>query len=204
MGHPDVYAHLDGYFMEPPTYEHSSSIARSAAAALPAHLDAPESSATREALRDALRGDDAAVALPPALLNLVPRPGEVSFQRGYLGYTAATLQGTLQIKFIDSASEYRRQLDRVEVEFVGTEKVNGSIDDEDDDAAGTSSTNTEPDRIELVYSQKVLWKNDAETDACTSQGTGTSSSSSRSGPPGTMDFEFGLTNDLPHCCHVGS
>lgn len=163
--------------------------------------------------------------MPPVLLNLIPLPGEVSFQHGYLGYTSASIRGTLQLKYIDSASEYRTQLDRVQVEFKGVERVheiNVDNDDTDHERASedavdeatrsgddASSQNVGERQVELVYCEKVLWRHDeaALGGGTTSRGaSGTTSSGSSSGqpPPGALDFQFRLTDDLPHCCHVGS
>ena len=93
--------------MDPPTYENSS-----------------ESTL--------LLGSDGP-APPQALLNLVPDPGEVSFQRGYLGYAASTVQGSLQIKFTASdPAAYRSLVEKVTLEFAGVESIRGNADDDDD------------------------------------------------------------------------
>ena len=160
--------------MDPPTYENSSDKA----------------------------GNKRKSLLPPALLNLVPLPGEVSFQHGFLGFTASSIQGSLQVKFVtpsggrtdtvsnsNGVGEYRASVQRVVVEFSGVERINAD--------ANASSSN----ELELAKERKVVWdrnQNQGEDHASTSDGRG------GSGPPGNIDFEFRLTDDLPHCCHVGS
>lgn len=121
----------------------------------------------------------------PALLNLVPEPGEVSFQQGYLGYSSTSIRGSLQIKFTGQDPSYRTNVDRIEVEFVGTECIQGEGSE----------------HVDLIRDTRVLWKRGTldSVEAGTSDGR-----VSTSGPPGNLDFTFPLTDDLPHCCHIGS
>ncbi|KAK9900422.1 hypothetical protein P389DRAFT_12286 [Cystobasidium minutum MCA 4210] len=169
-----------------------------------------------------LLGSDGAP--PPALLNLVPFQGEVSFQRGYLGYTSSTIQGSLQIKFTSSdPAVYRAHVDKVTVVFAGVESIKS--DDNDDAAAaagmddegashqhahgrqkqqqrgkGHVQGTTQP--LDLIRDCKTLW--DRTTAAAASRdGSSSLATPSTSGPPGNLDISFQLTDDLPHCCHIG-
>lgn len=157
-------------------------------------------------------------AAPPALLNLVPLPGEVTFQRGYLGYTTSTVQGSLQIKFTSSdPAVYRSLVDKVTVEFAGVESVKGEDEDTAVDDDGTShkraqqypqqqqrgkrhaQTSTQP--LDLIRERKTLW--DSKTAVNHHGSSSATATTSSTGPPGNLDFSFQLTDDLPHCCHLG-
>ena len=159
--------------MDPPTYESSSG-----------NKEEGEDGEIRKELK-----------LSPALLNLVPRPREVSFQQGFLGFTASSIQGALQIKFVDPGSSndgnggYRSSIESVVVEFSGVERIIA------DGEEGSS------DEFELARERNVLWSNENTNNH---QSASTSEVSSGSGPPGNIDFDFQLTDDLPHCCHIGS
>ena len=201
----------------PPTYDAASASARRASSGgaesqlLPTTTE--ENSAAingghlPESSSPAPDGDDdggAPSAAPlPALMNLLPRHGEATFQRGYLGYSPSFLEGSLQIKVTsDKPSSYRASIRRITIELVGVERVNGS--------------DLESERIELVREVQTLWERDNDAMAGTAAGTGltddvtasgsngSGSSSSNSGPPSSLDWRLRLTDDLPHCCHIGS
>jgi hypothetical protein len=126
------------------------------------------------------------------LLNLIPQPGEVSFQHGYLGIASTSwIKGLLQLKFTDSS--YRATVSKVVVELLGVERIK-------DASEGPSKSRRESDNmVELIRESKIIWESSQASDVGASTG-----SSSNPGPPGNNDFEFRLTDDLPHCCHVGS
>ena len=133
---------------------------------------------------------DNEVSAPPALLNLIPVSGQASFLQGYLGYSASSIQGSLQLKFpnADSAS-YRSSISKVTVVFSGVECICGS----DNDA------------VELVKEVRTLWEKVTNGDQGTSDGhERVSTAAGGSGPSGNLDFDIRLTDDLPTCCHVGS
>jgi hypothetical protein len=184
--------------MDPPTYESSSENVL---------VEAAETSLVRDGSHEA----------PQALLNLVPAQGEVSFQRGYLGYTASTVQGSLQIKFTSSdPAAYRSLVDKVTIEFAGVESINGELVEADDGDDGhgqlahgkqqqRSRYNSSMQPLDLIRECKTLWERSSTSSARTdSSSSNTSASSSNLGPPGNLDFTFQLTDDLPHCCHLGS
>lgn len=179
--------------MDPPTYESSSA-------------------------STLLLGSDGHGASPQALLNLVPDIGEVSFQRGYLGYSPSIVQGSLQIKFIASdPAAYRSLVEKVTVEFAGVERINDDVDDDgthgqqqqqqhlQSSQRGKEQQHNPRQPLDLIRDCKTLW------DRKTAGGSGFGSSSiaatasgSSTGPPSNLDFVFQLTDDLPHCCHLGS
>lgn len=125
---------------------------------------------------------DNEVSAPPALLNLIPLPGQSSFLDGYLGYSPAKIQGTLQLKFPNEGSSYRSSIDGITVVFAGIERVGSSSND---------------DAIDLIRETKELWRKEASNE-------GSSGGAGGSGPPGSFDFEIAVTPDLPTCCHIGS
>lgn len=155
---------------------------------------------------------------PAALLNLVPLPGEVSFQRGYLGHCASTVQGSLQIKFTSSdPAAYRSTVDRVTVEFAGVESIksednlkDASNDDTSNSQRGKQQQSRQIDTppLDLIRERKTLWDRSSIAAKTAHTGSGSSltatASTSSSGPPGNLDFAFQLTDDLPHCCHLGN
>ena len=127
-----------------------------------------------------------ATQAPPVLLNIVPLPGEVSFQQGYVGYGDATVQGSLQLKYTGVVPGFASTVICVAIEFSGVESVKG-------DTAG---------QVDLIREKQTLWENQSGLDV---HMEGTSDGrSSAAGPAGTLDFTFPLTRDLPHCCHIGS
>lgn len=126
---------------------------------------------------------DNEVSRPPALLNLVPSAAH--FLHGYLGYSPASIRGSLQLKF-PGATSYRSSINRVSVLFTGIERVGSS---ESDNA------------IELVREERTIWSR-STADEGTSDGS--ANADSGKGPPGNIDFDIALTDDLPVCTHVGS
>lgn len=152
---------------------------------------------------------------PPALLNLVPDAGEVSFQRGYLGYSASSIQGSLQIKFTASdPAAYRSLVDKVTVEFAGVESIKGDdvVDAQQEQRHRLQSSQRGKQQhhdtrhpLDLIRECKTLW--DRKSSGAMGLGStsiATAASTSTPGPPGNFDFAFQLTDDLPHCCHLGT
>lgn len=198
--------------MDPPTYDETSDRQRQRQRQ---RTDEPRSALGSNASDNDssdLAGADA------ALINLVPLPGRVSFQHGYLGWTAASLRGLVQIKIVDNGT-VRQSIDRVTLQFLGIERIKAS-----NQATASSSTSSDLHKqqqqqqaathpsglpVELVNQTKTLWSRDdavAASEAAAEQREPASShvASSIDGPPSSLEFMFNLTDDLPHCCHIGS